>query len=99
MGIAATFGDISSMDTLKHAHLDHAEVIISTIPDMLLKGIDNLGLVRACHAFAPQATIIATADIPEQAERMRQAGASAVIMPYALVGEQVSSLLYERLML
>jgi Kef-type K+ transport system membrane component KefB len=99
MGVAATFGDISSLDTLKHAHLDRAEVILSTIPDMLLKGTDNLGLVRACRAFAPQATIIATADVPEQAERLRQAGANGVLLPYTLVGEHLAGLLYERLML
>jgi Kef-type K+ transport system membrane component KefB len=97
-GIAATFGDISSLDTLKHAHLDRAEVILSTIPDMLLKGTDNLALVRVCHAFAPQAAIIATADVPDQAERLRRAGASSVLMPYALVGEHLAGLLYERLM-
>jgi voltage-gated potassium channel Kch len=99
MGVAATFGDISSLDTLKHAHLDRAEVILSTIPDMLLKGTDNLSLVRTCHAFAPQATIIATADLPAQAERLRAAGANGVLLPYTLVGEHLAGLLYERLML
>ncbi len=99
MGVAATFGDISSLDTLKHAHLDRAEVILSTIPDMLLKGTDNLGLVRTCRAFAPQATIIATADVPAMAERLREAGANTVLLPYSLVGEHLAGLLYERLML
>ncbi len=99
LGVAAKFGDISSLDTLKHAHLDRAEVIVSTIPDMLLKGTDNLSLVRTCHAFAPEAAIIATADLPAQAERLRAAGAVSVLLPYTLVGEQLAGLLYERLML
>jgi Kef-type K+ transport system membrane component KefB len=97
MGIAGAFGDISSLDTLEHAHLDHAELILSTIPDMLLKGTDNLSLVKTCRAFAPNATIIATADIPDQAERLRQAGANGVLLPYTLIGEHLAALVGEHL--
>lgn len=90
-GVAGHFGDISSLDTLKHAHLDHATLIMSTIPDMLLKGTDNLSLVKTCRAFAPTATILATVDLPEHEERIITAGANAVIQPYALVGAHLAS--------
>ena len=91
-GVAGHFGDISSIDTLKHAHLDHATLILSTIPDMLLKGTDNLSLVKSCRAFAPAATILATVDLPEHEARMTAAGASAVIQPHALVGAHLAGL-------
>ena len=42
---------------------------------------------------------IATAEVPEAAERLRQAGANGVLLPYTLVGEHLAGLLYERLML
>ena len=52
-GVAGMFGDLSSFDTLEHAHLHHAKVIVSTIPDMLLKGTDNQTLVKTCRADRP----------------------------------------------
>jgi Kef-type K+ transport system membrane component KefB len=86
-GVGAMFGDVSSLETLKHAHLNHARLVISTIPDMLLKGTDNLGLVRAANAVAPHATIVATADDARHEQRLRAEGADLVIRPHDLVGD------------
>jgi hypothetical protein len=86
-GLGTMFGDVSSLETLKHAHLNHARVVISTIPDMLLKGTDNLGLVRAANAVAPHAMIVATADDARHEQRLRAEGADLVIRPHDLVGE------------
>lgn len=90
-GIAAHFGDISSLDTLSHAHIEKARVVLCTIPDTLLKGTDNLTLVRVCRTAAPRAHIVATADVPEHEGRLREAGASEVLLPYQLVGEHLAS--------
>jgi hypothetical protein len=57
---------------------------------MLLKGTDNLSLVKTCRAFAPEAIIHATVDLPEHEARMTAAGANAVIQPYALVGSHLA---------
>jgi Kef-type K+ transport system membrane component KefB len=91
--VAAIFGDISHLDTLEHAHLQQAEVIISTIPDALLKGINNLALVKACRALAPNATIIATADLPERVRELKHAGANEVILPYSMAGDYLANYL------
>ncbi len=91
--VAGIFGDISHLDTLEHAHLREAEVIISTIPDVLLKGINNLALVKTCRALAPNATIIATADLPEQVRELKHAGANDVILPYSMAGEYLANYL------
>lgn len=88
-GVAVAFGDLASADTLHHVHLGHARLIISTIPDMLLKGTDNLSLVKTCRALAPEAHIIAIADHAEHQQRLHQAGASSVILHYALVAERL----------
>ena len=85
--IDGLFGDVSSLETLKHAHLNHAKLVISTIPDMLLKGTDNLGLVRVANAVAPHATIVATADDARHEQRLRAEGADMVIRPHALVAD------------
>jgi hypothetical protein len=87
LNIAGLFGDISHVDTLEHAHLDEAEIILSTIPDLLLKGTNNFELVKKCRNLAPQATIVATADLAEQAEQLKAAGANEVLLPYSLAGE------------
>jgi Kef-type K+ transport system membrane component KefB/Trk K+ transport system NAD-binding subunit len=86
-GIAGLFGDISSMETLKHADIQHARFIVSTIPDLLLKGVDNEGLVRMCKAIAPRATIVATADDAAHEKRLREEGAGAVIRMYEVAGD------------
>jgi voltage-gated potassium channel Kch len=91
--VAGIFGDLGHLDTLEHAHLQQAEVIISAIPDALLKGVNNLVLVKACRALAPNATLIATADLPEQVRDLKQAGANDVILPYAMAGEYLANYL------
>lgn len=92
-GIAGYFGDLASADTLHHAGIHHAEVILSTIPDMMLKGVDNRGLVQSCRTLAPGARILATAESPEQAERLREAGASEVLRPWQIHGQRLAEML------
>ena len=90
-GIDGLFGDVSSLETLKHAHLNHAKLVISTIPDMLLKGTDNLGLVRVANAVAPHATIVATADDARHEQRLRAEGADLIIRPHTLVADWLAA--------
>lgn len=89
-GIKGVFGDISSMDTLHHAHVEKAKIILATIPDMLLKGTSNAELVRTCRALAPNAMIVATADSVDQSDTLKSVGANEVILPYSLIGDRVS---------
>jgi hypothetical protein len=92
-GIRTVFGDISSEDTLAHAGVTAAGVILSTIPDALLRGTTNRELVRTCRALAPNARIIATADTQRQAEALRDAGAAMVILPYQLTADFLATVL------
>ena len=89
-GIHGMFGDVSSLDTLMHAHIDKAGLILSTIPDLLLKGTDNVKLVRMCRRVAPEAAIVATADFKDQIPALKEAGATQVLLPYSLAGEQLA---------
>ncbi|MDD2277078.1 MAG: cation:proton antiporter [Smithellaceae bacterium] len=93
--VKGIFGDISSMDTLDHAHVAGAEVILSTIPDMLLKNTSNLSLVKTCRMLAPHALIVATADAAEQAEELKNSGANEVLLPYSLIGETIAEMLLD----
>ncbi|GIL16857.1 MAG: membrane protein [Oligoflexia bacterium] len=81
MGIHCQYGDISHVDTLRHLHLDKAKLILSTIPDQILKGITNVKLLKILKQVAPQAQIIVTAEKIESAREMYQAGADYVCLP------------------
>ncbi|MBN2143960.1 MAG: cation:proton antiporter [Candidatus Aureabacteria bacterium] len=84
--IEAVFGDISHTDTLQHADIANAQIIISSIPDVLLKGTNNYSLVRNCKTLNPKARVIATGDGEEQEEILIHAGADAVVSPHDLAG-------------
>jgi voltage-gated potassium channel Kch len=67
-----------------------AEILLSTIPDMLLKGTSNEAMVRTCRAIAPNALIVATADAVGQVERLKNLGANEVLLPYTLIGSRLA---------
>src|ERR1017187_3930471 len=45
-GVPVVYGDISQRDVLLHAGVINAQIIICTLPDILLKGASNLKLLR-----------------------------------------------------
>lgn len=92
-GIHTIFGDIGSFETLHHSGIENAKIILSTIPDMLLKGTTNIKLVQKCRSLAPNATIYATADFKDQNELLKIAGANIVILPYSLAGDYIADLI------
>ena len=62
-GLHVIYGDISNFDTLLHAGVGKAEIIVLSVPDSLLKGADNEKLVRHVRTLNPTAKIVATADL------------------------------------
>jgi Kef-type K+ transport system membrane component KefB len=89
-GITGLFGDIGSIEVLRHAHIGHAKFIISTLPDLLLKGVDNAELVEMCKAVAPHATMIATADDAQHERQLRAKGADAVVRVYEMAADALA---------
>jgi Kef-type K+ transport system membrane component KefB len=78
-GVRAIYGDISHRETLIHAGVAEARVIVCTISDTLLKGITNERLVRQLRELNPNAKIIAPADALADVGRLRAAGADFVL--------------------
>jgi voltage-gated potassium channel Kch len=76
--IKIVYGDVAHADTLNHAGLASAEIVISTVPDSLLKGTTNEKIVRHIRAINPAAKIIATADVLAEAQRLYASGADYV---------------------
>ncbi len=79
-GATVKYGDLSNVDTLHHLGLAHSQVIVCTIPDDLLRGIDNRSLVEVVREMAPSAVIIANSVSLEEIEKIYQAGADYVYM-------------------
>lgn len=80
-GAQVVYGDIGSIDVLRHAGVGSAEVIVSTVPDELLQGTSNAELSRQLRQLAPDAQIIANCTRVSQAAAIRAAGADHVFRP------------------
>jgi Kef-type K+ transport system membrane component KefB len=80
-GIRVSYGDITSVDTLVHAGVGKAELIILSVPDALLKGASNEKLVRHVRSVNGTAKIIATADLLSDVNDLYDAGADFVTVP------------------
>jgi voltage-gated potassium channel Kch len=77
-GLHVIYGDISNVDTLLHAGIGKAEIIILSVPDSLLKGANNEKLVRHVRTLNPTAKIVATADLLSDVGDLYAAGADYV---------------------
>jgi len=77
-GVHVIYGDISNVDTLVHAGIGKAELIILSVPDSLLVGANNEKLVRHVRALNPTARIVATADLLSNVNDLYGAGADYV---------------------
>jgi Kef-type K+ transport system membrane component KefB/voltage-gated potassium channel Kch len=80
-GIACLYGDVANMDTLLHAHSHDAELVISTISDAILKGTDNMRILKQATRLCPNARRIVTADRIPQALDLYAEGADFVFLP------------------
>jgi Kef-type K+ transport system membrane component KefB len=79
-GAKVYYADISHRESLVHAGIANAKIVISSLPDALLKGTSNERLVREVRALNPSAKIIATAEVFEDVERLYAAGADYVVL-------------------
>jgi hypothetical protein len=79
-GATVKYGDLANPETLHHLGLNQAQVIVCTIPDDLLRGIDNTALVHVVREMAPNAAIIANAIATDEISRVYAAGADYVYL-------------------
>ena len=93
-GIRVQYGDISQRETLVHAEIAHAEILVSTVPDYLLKGVTNEKLVRQLRSINPDAIIIAHADVLADIPRLYAAGASHVFVPRLIEAGELRRVLH-----
>ena len=92
-GIACIYGDISHIDTLRHADIHGATLVVSTIPDAVLRGTDNLRLLRNSRSLCPRAKVVVTAGRTASALELYEAGADYVFMPRIQSAAEMASVL------
>lgn len=83
-GVQVVYGDIAQRDVLLHAGVGHAQIIICSLPNTLLKGANNLRLLRQLRELNPTAQITVHAEHLTDIPALYQAGANYVSAPRLL---------------
>ncbi len=89
LGVQVVYGDISHMDTLHHAGVHDVKVVISTIPDTILVGTNNLKIIKHMKEICPHAKVIVNAESVERALNMYAEGADYVFIPRVLAAKNL----------
>ncbi|HEY0829919.1 MAG TPA: cation:proton antiporter [Candidatus Dormibacteraeota bacterium] len=79
--IKCVYGDIAHSDTLRHAGVEHAKLVVSSITDDVLRGTSNLRLMQIAHNHAPNARVVLTTEHIPQALQFYEEGADFVFIP------------------
>ena len=82
--VHAVYGDITARDVLHHAGVSHAEIIICSLPNTVLKGADNLKILRQLRELNPRGKIIVHAELLSDVPVLYAAGADYVTTPRLL---------------
>lgn len=88
-GFDAQYGDISHLETLHHLGIHHAKVVVSTIPDSVLRGTSNLNILKAVKQHAPESKIIVASEDISNSLELYELGADYVIVPRLIVSAQM----------
>ena len=81
------YGDATDVELLEEANVAKAKLIVSTVTELQA----NMSLLEFLHHKRSDAVVIAQADSPKQAGALYDHGASYVILPHFIGGEQVSA--------
>jgi Kef-type K+ transport system membrane component KefB len=96
-GISCVYGDIAHADTLRHAGIDIAELVLCTITDDILRGTNNLRLLRNARAACPSAKVVVSTEHIPHALELYAAGADFVYLPRLHSAHQIALILKQGL--
>ena len=92
-GISCIYGDVAHADTLRHAGIEQAELVISSITDDILRGTNNLRMLKNIRAACPKARVMLTTEHIPQALNFYATGADLVYVPRIHSAPQVAAML------
>jgi hypothetical protein len=96
-GVSCVYGDIAHADTLRHAGIENAELVVSSITDDVLRGTSNLRLLRNARSSCPKARVMLTTEHIPQALHFYRAGADFVYIPRLHSAVQIARILKQGL--
>ena len=85
------------MQTRHHGEVEHAKLVVSTIPDTILKGTNNLRLLQQARRLCPHAKVVVTANRAASALELYDAGADFVFVSRLHSAAQMASILEQGL--
>jgi voltage-gated potassium channel len=88
LGLAVVNGNASEDDTLRAAGIERAKGLIAAVNG----DADNTFITISAHALRPEMPIVARVVRDESAPKLRRAGATHVVSPYAIAGYQMATL-------
>jgi hypothetical protein len=88
-GQKVIYGDITQRDTLLHAGVGEAELIVCSLPNTVLKGCNNLRLLQQLREINPTAQIIMHAELFADVPKLYEAGASYVSVPRLIEAQEL----------
>jgi Kef-type K+ transport system membrane component KefB len=92
-GIECLYGDVAHPETLHHAKIHDAKLVVSTIPDHILKGTDNERLLKNISQLCPHAEAIVTAGSSQRALDLYEQGADFVFIPHMHSSGEVATII------
>ncbi|MDQ6879612.1 MAG: cation:proton antiporter [Candidatus Dormibacteraeota bacterium] len=92
-GISCIYGDVAHADTLRHAGIEHAKLVVSSITDDILRGTNNLRMLKNVRAACPEARVMLTTEHIPQALTFYEAGADFVYLPRLHSAPQIALIL------
>src|SRR5688572_1002400 len=91
--IPVVYGDISQRDTLIHAGISKAEVIVCSLPNSILRGATNLKLLQQLRELNREAKIIMHAELFSDVPKLYAAGADFVSVPRLIEAKELRKVL------
>ena len=96
-GISCVYGDVAHADTLRHAGIESAELVVCSITDDVLRGTSNLRMLRNARATCPTAKVMLTTEHIPHALELYAAGADFVYIPRLHSASEIARILREGL--
>ncbi len=80
-GIRCLYGDVASLETLQHAKVHGARMVVCTLTDSVLKGTTNARLLKQLRRACPETLVIVASDTLPAALELYAEGAHFVFVP------------------
>ena len=87
-GLSVVYGNATDDDTLRRAGIERAHGLITAVAS----DADNIFVTLSARSLRPDLAIVARANHDDAVPKLRRAGATQVVSPYEMAGQQMARL-------